>query len=103
VAKQAKNSKVKQKNMRTQEEIKRQIEGLEKMKTWLPEYSGLGTPNHELIDVQISIIDGSSELSDIDEGDFEEMDAQNQVHRGAEEAEMWLDGDREEDLFEEQS
>jgi hypothetical protein len=80
VAKQAKNSKVKQKNMRTQEEIKRQIEGLEKMKTWLPEYSGLGTPNHELIDVQISIIDGSSELSDIDEGDFEEMDAQNQVY-----------------------
>jgi hypothetical protein len=56
-----------------------------------------------LIDVQISIIDGSSELSDIDEGDFEEMDAQNQVYRGAEEAEMWLDGDREEDLFEEQS
>lgn len=89
--------------MRTQEEIKRQIEGLEKMKTWLPKYSGFGTPNHELIDTQISIIDGSSELSDIDEGDFEEIDAQNEIYRGAEEAEIWLDGNREEDLFEEQS
>lgn len=86
--------------MRTQEEIKRQIEGLEKMKTWLPEYSGFGTPNHELIDAQISIIDGSCELSGIDEGDFEEMDAQNKVYRGAEEAEVWLDGNWD-DLFEE--
>lgn len=87
--------------MRTQEEIKRQIEGLEKMKTWLPEYSGFGDPNHLIIDAQISILDGSQELSDIEEGDWEEMDEDNKVYRGAEEAEMWLDGNRDEDLFEE--
>lgn len=87
--------------MRTQEEIKRQIDGLLKMKTWLPSHSTFGTPNHEIIDAQISIIDGSSVLSDIDEGDFNEMDAQNEVYRGAEEAEMWLDGDMTDDLFEE--
>lgn len=87
--------------MRTPEQIKDQIDGLEKMKTWLPEFSKFGTPNHEIIDAKISILDGSAELSDIDEGDFEEMDAQNQVYRGAEEAQEWLDGNRDEDLFEE--
>jgi hypothetical protein len=40
-------------------------------------------------------------LSDIDEGDFDQLDAQNEVYRGAEEAEMWLEGNKEEDLFEE--
>jgi hypothetical protein len=89
--------------MRTEKEIKRQIEGLEKMKTWLPYYSFFGAPNHELINTQISILDGSSVLSDIDEGDFEQMDEQNHIYRGAEDAEMWLDGDRDEDLFEEHS
>lgn len=87
--------------MRTPEQIKDQIDGLTKMKTWLPEFSKFGTPNHEVIDAQISILDGSAELSDIDEGDFEEMDAQNQVYRGAEEAQEWLEGNRDEDLFEE--
>ena len=87
--------------MRTQEEIKRQIEGLEKMKTWLPEYSGFGEPNHLIIDAQISILYGSQELSDIEEGDWEEMDEDNKIYRGAEEAEIWLDGDGDEDLFEE--
>ncbi len=72
------------------------------MKAWIPEYSGFGTPDHEIIDTQISILEGVCALSDIEEGDFEEMDAQNEVYRGAEEAELWMDGDRGEDLFEEQ-
>lgn len=88
--------------MKTKEEINRQIKGLQKMKEWLPAISGMGTPNHDIFDAQISILDGSQELSDIDEGDFEEMDAQNEVYRGAEEAEQWMNGEREGDLFEEQ-
>lgn len=87
--------------MKSQEEIKRQIDGLLQMKTWLAEYSAFGTPNHEIIDAQISILDGSNELSDIDEGDWEDHDEQNEIFREAEEAVMWLDGDRDEDLFDE--
>jgi hypothetical protein len=86
--------------MRTQEEIKRQIEGLENEKKVLPEYSKFGDPNHAIIDAQISIIDGSKELSDIDEGDWDEMDEDNKIYRGAEDAEMWLSGDMKDDLFE---
>jgi hypothetical protein len=84
--------------MRTPEEIKRQIEGLEQERITLPEYSFFG-PNHQIIDAQISILDGTNQLEDIDEGNFEEMDEQNNIFRGAEDAQMWLDGDREEDLF----
>lgn len=87
--------------MRNQTEIQRQIEGLKKQKFLLPEFSAFGTPNHEIIDAQISILDGSSELEDIDEGDWEEMDEQNQVYRGAEDADNWLNGYRGEDLFDE--
>jgi len=85
--------------MRTKEQINAQIEGLKKEKETLPPISGFGTPNHEIIDVKISILLGEQELEDIDEGDWEEMDAQNEVYRGAEEAQQWLDEDMDEDLF----
>lgn len=89
--------------MKKQEEIQRQIDGLLKMKEWLPERSMFGDPNHEIIDAQVSILDGTNELEDIDEGDWDEMDEQNKIFRGAEEAQQWLDEERDEDLFEEKS
>ena len=85
--------------MRTQEEINRQIEGLREERKGVPQYSCFGTENHEIIDTQIDILKGNIELSDIDEGDFEEMDGQNQIYRGAEDAEMWLNEDSDDDLF----
>lgn len=88
--------------MRTPEEVKKQIEGLTKMKEWLPERSGFGTPNHEKIDAQISILDGSKDVTDIDEGDWDEMDEQNEIYRAAEDADEWMNETREEDLFETQ-
>jgi hypothetical protein len=87
--------------MRNQEEIQRQIDGLLAEKESLPEVSGLGTPNHEIADIKISILKGDIELDDVEEGDWEEMDSTNEIYRGAEEAHDWLEGDREEDLFEE--
>lgn len=87
--------------MRTQEEIKRQIVGLEKEKLSLPVHSHWGDPNHDIIDAKISILDGSKELSDIDEGDWDEMDADNKIYRGAEEADNWLQLNDDEDLFSE--
>jgi len=86
--------------MRTQEEIQRQIAGLEAEKFRLPEVSTLGTPNHEIADAKIEILQGG-ELSDVEEGNWEEVDDQNEIYRGAEEANEWMKGDRDEDLFEE--
>jgi hypothetical protein len=85
--------------MRTQEQINAQIEGMKKEKETLPPVSRLGTPNHEIIDAKISILLAEQELDDIDEGDWDEMDAQNEVYRGAEEAQQWLDEEMDEDLF----
>lgn len=76
--------------MRTKEEITRQREGLEKMKKGLPEYSAFGDNNWANIDAQIDILLGA------DLGDYEDSDEYN----SAEEAEMWLNGEIEEDLFE---
>ncbi len=86
--------------MKSQEEIDRQIEGLENMKTTLSEYSAFGTPNHQIADAQISILNGSSDKDDFEEGDWNEMDEENQIFRGVEEAQEWLDGERDEDLYE---
>ena len=86
--------------MRTKEEIERQIEGLTKMKEWLPEYNMFGSPNHKRIDAQISILDESEKLDDIDEGDWDQPDETNDIYRDAEEAKNWLDDKDYDDLFE---
>jgi hypothetical protein len=86
--------------MRTEAAIQRQIDGLTAMKTWLPEYSTFRNPNHLIIDAKISILDGSTNLEDINEGDWEEMDEDNLIYRGAEEALNWIYDDDIEDLFE---
>lgn len=84
---------------RTQEEIQAQIAGLEKEKTLFPEYSKLGTPNHAMANVKIEILQGRIDLDDIDEGDWDEMDEDNEIYRAAEEAQDWLEGMNDEDLF----
>lgn len=88
--------------MRTTDQINRQIDGLRAEKQRLPAVSGLGTPNHEIADAKISILQGNEELKDFDEGDWEEMDETYQIYLGAEEAQQWMDEEREEDLFEEE-
>ena len=62
--------------MRTKYEIKKQVDGLQKMKNWLPEFSGFGDPNHKGIDAQLDIIEGSKDMSDFEE--FNEDDFENE-------------------------
>lgn len=88
--------------MRTPEEINRQIEGLLEDRKRLPEYIMFGTPNHACIDAQIAILKGEYELDDMEQGNWEEHDEQNQVFRSAEDAQMWLEEERDDDLFDEQ-
>jgi hypothetical protein len=85
--------------MRTQEEIQRQIEGLKKERATLPPYSAFGTPNHQIMDAQIAILNGTSKLEDFPEGDLDADDAESQIFRGAEDAKYWLDDETAEDLF----
>ena len=84
---------------RSQAEIDRQIKELLIDKANIPERSLFGTPNHEIIDVQIQILKGETELEDLDEGDWEDSDETNEIFRKAEEATQWLEGDEDEDLF----
>ncbi len=90
--KQIAEKQEKQKEMRTQEEIERQIEGLEKMKESLPETNFFGENNWLPIDAQIAILKG---------GDYEDYaDEEYYIESSALEAKYWLDDDNEDDLFE---
>lgn len=89
--------------MRTQEEINRQIEGLKKMKTWLPQYSRFGDNNWANIDAQLDILEYKQDLDDMDDGDWENMDETNSIYLAAQDADGWMNGDTNDDLFEEQS
>jgi hypothetical protein len=88
---------------RTEEEIKRQIDGLKKMKETLPEHSIFGNNNWEAIDAQLDILEGKKEKEDfyINETSDEYEDGCNDIYFEAEKAESWLDGETNEDLFEE--
>ncbi len=92
--------------MRTDEEIKRQIEGLKAMKKWLPSHSAFGDANHDGIDAQLDILEFKSVISDFDEYDesqhsFDE-DSLDYVRQQAEAADEWLCSESDEDLFEEE-
>lgn len=91
------------KQIQTQEAINRQIEGLLKMKQTLPEKSFFGDRNWEKIDTQVDVLKGNVKSGSLyhDESveDFEESD--NEMYFAALEAEDWLNGDSEDDLFEE--
>lgn len=78
--------------MRTETEIKRQIEGLEIMKNNLPEVSAFGHNNHEQIDAQIDVLQNDN---------YEEYkNAEDRIESACYDVKMWLDGEMEEDLFE---
>lgn len=84
---------------RSQQEIEKQIKELLIDKANVPEVSLFGTPNHKIIDMQISILNGAIELTDVPDGDWDEMDEENEIYRKAEEAEQWLNGESDDDLF----
>lgn len=78
--------------MRTAEQIKAQVEGLEAMKTTLPEFSAFRDPNWEAIDAQIEVLEGR-ETADTYEEEHE------YVASAARDAQDWLDGYSDENLF----
>jgi len=80
---------------RTLKQIEEQIQGLQDLKKNLPEYNMFGDPNHAKFNAQIAILKGEAELGDYEEGNWEEMDYDNQIYRAAEEAEDWLYNDGE--------
>lgn len=86
---------------RTEQEIKRQIEGLENEKKKLPEFSKFGDANWEKIDAQILVLKGEKKPDDYyqDENADEYEDGDNDIWSAAEEAEGWLLGHNKEDLF----
>ncbi len=99
---------------RTEEEVKRQVEGLQKQRAKLPEFSGFGNPNWRAIDAQILIVQGKKDAEDYDpsldvmgdpiedDEDFRddaERSADDHVYQAAQEADDWYWKEREEDLF----
>lgn len=87
---------------RTGEEIQRQIDGLKAMKKELPETTFFGDNNWERIDAQLDIIECLKDADDfyIDETSDEYEEGDNDIYFAAVDAENWLDGEKEDDLFE---
>ena len=88
-------------NTRTQDEINRQILGLENEKKIVPEKSLFGTNNHLIIDYQIKVLKGEVHPHDIDEDDddFEDETEFLDVFEKAEKTREWLEGTNNDDLF----
>lgn len=88
---------------RTQDEILRQIEALRRCRQRIPEVSFFGGNNHEKIDAQISVLEEKSSADDyyVDERSEEYEDGDNDTYFEAEKAEMWLNGQTDEDLADE--
>lgn len=78
--------------MRTAAQIARQVEGLRAMKSTLPEFSTFGDPNWESIDAQIEILEGRETAEDYE-------DEHETVASSARDAEDWLTGYSDDDLF----
>ena len=77
--------------MRTQIQIDEQINRLNLLRGTLPAYSKLGTPNHEIIDKQIEILQGDI----IDEDEIYELEDELGTENlsGLFDALNWIDGD----------
>ena len=74
--------------MRTTEEIKKQTDGLKKIRETLPEMSFFGDNNWEKLDAQIAIINSERFYEDfIDEGDA--------IESSAYDADAWLNANGE--------
>lgn len=81
--------------MRTKEEVQRQIDGLLAERKTLPAESAFGDPNHEAIDAQVQVLmenETAETYADADE-------YQDYIYQQATEAEDWLNGDIDDDLF----
>jgi hypothetical protein len=88
---------------RTEEEIQHQIEGLENMKKIVPERSFFGDENWKKIDAQIAVLKGNAVPNDYyrNEHDEDYNEGDNDIWSDAELAEQWLNGEEDNDLFEE--
>lgn len=78
--------------MRTEKEIIRQIEGLEKEKERIPEVNYFGENNHEPIEIKIAIINGEAEYKDYEDEEYN-------IEVAAYDATEWLDDETYPDLF----
>jgi hypothetical protein len=79
--------------MRTLEEINRQIEGLQKERKSLPHHSMFGTDNWGAIDAIITILRGEKTHADF------ELEEDYEIESAAYNAEDWLNGNSDDDLF----
>ena len=88
--------------MKTKDEIDRQITGLKQMKESLPRYNLFGGNNWSPIEAQISVLNGTATPDKFyeDESAEEFEDGDNDIYHEAVAAKEWLEGGREEDLFE---
>ncbi len=93
---------VKKFSLRTEDEINIQIEGLKRDREKLPRYSMFHTPNWDIIDQQIRILQGVDSIDDVQEDEelLEEGDS-DEVYQGAMRANDWLKKDIDENLFDE--
>jgi hypothetical protein len=85
---------------RTTEEINRQVEGIENMKKRLPAVSKIGTANHKMFDAQLNVLQEVEHPDEINEDFFDDFEQFLDVHGAAWEAQEWMDGDSNDDLFE---
>jgi tellurite resistance-related uncharacterized protein len=84
--------------MRSQEEINRQIEGLKAMKQSLPEYNLFGENNWEGINAQIAVLKGEENYEEYRDEEFDIEE--DYIYTRAEEADTWLRGLNDDNLFE---
>ena len=90
---------------RTKEEIQKQIDGLTKEKSIVPPVGLFGTKNHLVIDYQIKVLKGEVSPEDLDEDDddFEDETDFSDVMEKAEETKEWLNGEHNNNLFDDYS
>lgn len=86
--------------MRTQQEIERQIKGLEKEKQTLPEFNFFGDPNHLAIDYQIKTLKGEITLEQYNEDGCDD-EYYDRIAASIADAEDWLNEYNLDDLFSE--
>lgn len=87
--------------IRTQKEIDRQINGLKEQRRLLPNFTLFGDNNWEQIDAQLDVLEGKQKPDDfyVDESSEDFEDGDNDLYFAAVQAEGWLDGSDNEDLF----
>ena len=81
--------------MRTPDEVLRQIEGIRKQRERLPEHNFFGDDNYAAFDAQIEILQGSKTYDDYED---DESYTETEAYRAKE----WLEGNSDEDLFDEE-